>query len=95
VDDPVVVTCARLIGGPHHGREDALAVPVPEAIWWGWCRACKREHAHHAGVEPWPEHVYLRDHEASHPALHVYRHVDIDDELDDLLFLEQLTAGAA
>jgi hypothetical protein len=90
----IVVTAARLIGGPHHGREDAIAHPAPDAIYWGWCRACRREHAHHAGIEPWPEHVYLRDLQASHPALHIYRHLDVDQALDDLAFLTQLQHAA-
>ena len=102
-----VVSTARLEGGPHDGCHDGVVLPAPELVTWQWCAACRRDHLHAvkdstdnpelSGLRELitvPRALYLLDHEASTPIEQVYRYLDVDDDLDQLLHIEQLAAIA-
>lgn len=88
------VAIAVLVDGPHDGCRDGVLLPAPEVIVWAWCPNCRRSHIAGVESEPWPEHTYVRDPAASGGRMVVYRHVDLDDELDELVYATLLEACA-
>lgn len=92
----MIVTKARLMGGPRDGFIDTITTPAPDLVAVAWCKSCRRDHLHRVvydvaetaedtilGDDSVP--VYLRDPEASSEVLVVYRFQDLDSELDELL----------